>query len=57
MFGTLSCFRLGDKFGRRRTIVHGAAVDVEAWLGLVGPGLWWAFGISLLYALIVFRTV
>jgi len=28
-----------------------------AWLGLVGPDLWWASGLSLLYAAAVFRWV
>ncbi len=27
------------------------------WLGLVGPGLWWALGLSLIYTLVVFRWV
>ncbi|MGH6884049.1 DUF2160 domain-containing protein [Hypericibacter sp.] len=35
----------------------GAAFINLAWLGLVGPTLWWALGISLLYALCVFRWV
>ncbi len=35
----------------------GSAFIHLAWLGLVGPGLWWALGISLIYALIVFKTV
>ncbi|MCI0430144.1 MAG: DUF2160 domain-containing protein [Rhodospirillales bacterium] len=25
------------------------------WLGLVGPNLWWALGLSLVYAIAVFR--
>ena len=28
----------------------GAAFIHLAWLGLIGPGLWWASGLSLLYA-------
>ena len=28
-----------------------------AWLGLVGPDLWWALGLSLVYAIFVFRLV
>jgi predicted small integral membrane protein len=28
-----------------------------AWLGLVGPDLWWALAISLVWALAVFRFV
>jgi predicted small integral membrane protein len=28
-----------------------------AWLGLVGPDLWWASGLSLLFAAAVFRAV
>lgn len=28
-----------------------------AWLGLVGPNLWWALGISVLWGLAVFRWV
>jgi predicted small integral membrane protein len=35
----------------------GAAFINLAWLGLVGPTLWCALGISLLYALCVFRWV
>lgn len=35
----------------------GAAFIHLAWLGLVGPDLWWASGLSLLYAALVFRAV
>ena len=35
----------------------GSAFIPLAWLGLVGPNLWWALGISLVYAVGVFRTV
>ena len=35
----------------------GAAFIHLAWLGLVGPELWWASAISLVYAFAVFRTV
>ena len=36
----------------------GAAFIHLAWLGLFGPDqLWWAFGLSLLYAAAVFRYV
>lgn len=35
----------------------GSAFIHLAWLGLIGPGLWWALGISLVYAIGVFRTV
>lgn len=35
----------------------GSAFIHLAWLGLVGPSLWWAMGISVLYAIIVFKTV
>jgi predicted small integral membrane protein len=35
----------------------GAAYIHIAWLGLVGPNLAWAFGLSLVYALAVFRWV
>ena len=28
-----------------------------AWLGLVGPNLWWAVGVSVVVAVIVFKTV
>ncbi len=27
------------------------------WLGLVGPNLWWALGLSVVVAIIIFRTV
>ena len=33
----------------RRAFIH------LAWLGLVGPDLWWALGLSLVYAVAVFR--
>jgi len=35
----------------------GAAFIHLAWLGLVGPNLWWALGLSLIYAVAVFRWV
>ena len=35
----------------------GTAFIHLAWLGLVGPDLWWASGISLAYAVAVFRAV
>ena len=35
----------------------GSAFIHLAWLGLVGPDLWWASGISLVYAIAVFRAV
>ena len=35
----------------------GAAFIHLAWLGLLGPDLWWALGLSLLYAAAVFRFV
>jgi predicted small integral membrane protein len=35
----------------------GSAFIHLAWLGLVGPSLWWALGLSVLYAIAVFRTV
>jgi len=35
----------------------GAAFIHLAWLGLVGPGLWWALALSVVYAVGVFRTV
>ncbi len=35
----------------------GSAFINLAWLGLVGPNLWWALGLSLIYALAVFRWV
>ena len=35
----------------------GAAYIHLAWLGLVGPSLWWALGISVLYGIAVFRWV
>jgi predicted small integral membrane protein len=35
----------------------GAAFIHLGWLGLVGPNLWWALGLSVLYAIAVFRTV
>ncbi len=35
----------------------GSAFIHLAWLGLVGPNLWWALGLSLIYAICVFRWV
>ncbi len=35
----------------------GSAFIHLAWLGLVGPNLWWALGVSFVYAIIVFKTV
>jgi predicted small integral membrane protein len=35
----------------------GSAYIHLAWLGLVGPDLWWALGLSLIYAIAVFRWV
>jgi predicted small integral membrane protein len=35
----------------------GTAFINLAWLGLVGPELWWALGLSLVYAAAVFRYV
>jgi predicted small integral membrane protein len=35
----------------------GAAFIHLAWLGIVGPDLWWALAISLVYAIVVFRWV
>ncbi|QWW71496.1 DUF2160 domain-containing protein [Rhizobium sp. WYJ-E13] len=35
----------------------GAAFIHLAWLGLGGPNLWWALGISVIYAIGVFRYV
>ena len=35
----------------------GAAFIHLGWLGLVGPTLYWALGLSLVYALCVFRWV
>jgi predicted small integral membrane protein len=35
----------------------GSAFIHLAWLGLVGPQLWWALALSLVYAVCVFRFV
>jgi predicted small integral membrane protein len=35
----------------------GSAFIHLAWLGLAGPNLWWALGLSLVYAVAVFRWV
>jgi predicted small integral membrane protein len=35
----------------------GAAYIHLAWLGLVGPDLWWALAVSVVYAIGVFRWV
>jgi predicted small integral membrane protein len=34
----------------------GSAFIHLAWLGLVGPDLWWASALSLVYAAVVFKT-
>lgn len=35
----------------------GSAFIHLAWLGLIGPGLWWALALSVVYAIGVFRYV
>ena len=35
----------------------GSAFIHLAWLGLIGPGLWWALALSIVYAIGVFRYV
>ena len=35
----------------------GAAFIHLAWLGFVGPNLWWALGLAVVYAIGVFRYV
>jgi predicted small integral membrane protein len=35
----------------------GSAFITLAWTGLVGPNLWWALGLCLVYAAAVFRWV
>lgn len=35
----------------------GSAFIHLAWLGLIGSNLWWAFGVSLIYAVFVFNFV
>jgi predicted small integral membrane protein len=35
----------------------GSAFITLAWLGIVGPNLWWALAVCLLYAIVVFRWV
>jgi predicted small integral membrane protein len=35
----------------------GSAFITLAWIGLVGPNLWWALGLCLVYAAAVFRWV
>jgi predicted small integral membrane protein len=38
------------------TLLGSAFINL-AWLGLIGPELWWALGLSLLYGICVFRWV
>jgi predicted small integral membrane protein len=38
------------------TLLGSAFINL-AWLGLVGPDLWWALGVCALYGLAVFRWV
>ena len=35
----------------------GSAFIHLAWLGLIGPNLWWALALSVVYAICVFRFV
>ncbi|MBL0372426.1 DUF2160 domain-containing protein [Rhizobium sp. KVB221] len=35
----------------------GSAFIHLAWLGLIGPNLWWALALSVVYAIGVFKTV
>jgi len=35
----------------------GSAFINLAWLGLIGPELWWSFAVSVVYAICVFRFV
>lgn len=35
----------------------GSAFINLAWLGLIGPNLWWALALCLVYAVLVFRYV
>ncbi|MCI9867644.1 DUF2160 domain-containing protein [Rhizobium skierniewicense] len=35
----------------------GSAFIHLAWLGLIGPGLWWALALSVVYAIGVFRLI
>ena len=35
----------------------GSAFIHLAWLGLIGPNLWWALGLSVVFAIGVFKTV
>ena len=47
-----------DQRGDRLFItLLGSAFIHLAWLGLVGPNLWWALALSLVYAIGVFRFV
>ena len=51
-------FRIDTTRGDRLFIsLLGSAYITLAWLGLVGPNLYWALGLSLVYALAVFRWV
>jgi predicted small integral membrane protein len=38
------------------SLLGGAFINL-AWLGLVGPNLWWALALSVVYAIGVFRFV
>ena len=37
--------------------LFGSAFIHHAWLGLIGPNLWWALALSVVYAIGVFRFV
>ena len=38
------------------TLLGSAFINL-AWLGIIGPNLWWALGVSAVYGLAVFRWV
>lgn len=51
-------FRIETTRGDRLFIsLLGSAFICLAWLGLVGPNLWWALALSIVYAILVFKTV
>ncbi len=54
----IGLFRIETTRGDRLFIsLLGSAFICLAWLGLVGPNLWWALALSTVYAIGVFKTV
>jgi predicted small integral membrane protein len=55
--GSASCAFETTRGDRLFVSLLGSAFIHLAWLGLVGPNLWWALALSVVYAVGVFRYV